>query len=47
VAIVRHRDGAGMRPGEQRNFRLPFDNIPAGWNQALPQLVIAAIEFQN
>lgn len=41
VAIV-----AGvLKPGETRAFRLPFDNIPAGWNNQMPQLVIARIEF--
>jgi hypothetical protein len=32
--------------GESRSFRLAFDNIPPGWNQALPQLVIANIDFE-
>ena len=45
VPIVKARDGA-LKSGETRSFRLPFDNIPAGWNQALPQLVIAAIDFE-
>lgn len=35
----------GLKPGETRAFRLPFDDIPAGWNNQLPQLVIARIEF--
>ena len=35
----------GLKPGETRAFRLPFDNIPAGWNNQMPQLVIARIEF--
>jgi hypothetical protein len=35
----------GLRPGETRPFRLAFDNPPAGWNQALPALVIAQIQF--
>jgi flagellar basal body-associated protein FliL len=47
VPIVRFRGGAGLEPGATRGFRLPFDSIPPGWNQALPQLVIAGIEFQN
>ena len=47
VPIVRYRGGAGLKPGETRNFRLPFDSIPQGWNQALPQLVIAGIEFEK
>lgn len=47
VPIVRFRGGSGLEPGETRGFRLPFDAIPPGWNQALPQLVIAGIEFNN
>lgn len=45
VAIVRASRG-GLAPGETKSFRLPFDNLPPGWNQALPQLVIAQIEFE-
>ena len=45
--IVRYRGGKGLQPGETRGFRLPFDAIPAGWNQALPQLVIAGIDFEK
>jgi hypothetical protein len=41
VPIVRRR----LNPGESRSFRLPFENIPQGWNQAMPQLVIANIAF--
>ena len=34
-----------IRPGETKSFRLPFEGIPASWNQAMPQLVIAQIQF--
>jgi hypothetical protein len=34
-----------LKPGEKRTFRLPFDDIPGGWNNQMPQLVIARIEF--
>ncbi len=34
-----------LKPGEMRSFRLPFDDIPASWNNQMPQLVIARIEF--
>jgi hypothetical protein len=34
-----------LKPGETRTFRLPFDDIPDGWNNQMPQLVIARIEF--
>jgi hypothetical protein len=35
----------GLKPGETRTFRLPFDDIPGSWNNQMPQLVIARIEF--
>lgn len=36
---------ASLKPGETRSFRLPFDDIPGSWNNQMPQLVIARIEF--
>ena len=33
-------------PGQTRPFRLAFDNVPEAWSQAMPQLVIAGIQFQ-
>jgi hypothetical protein len=36
----------GLNPGDTKAFRLPFDTVPEGWNQQMPQLVIAGIEFQ-
>lgn len=47
VPIVRPVKGKPFQPEESRPFRLPFDNIPSGWNQMLPQLVIARIDFEN
>ena len=44
VAIVKERLG-GLKPGETKDFRLPFDTIPESWNQVLPELVIAQITF--
>lgn len=44
VAIVRERLG-GLKPGETKPFRLPFDSLPGSWNQSMPQLVIAEIVF--
>jgi hypothetical protein len=44
VSIVNSKMG-GLAPGETKAFRLAFDSVPEGWNQALPQMVIAAIEF--
>jgi hypothetical protein len=34
-----------LAPGESKPFRLAFDNVPESWNQAMPQMVIAAIDF--
>ena len=44
VPIVSERMG-GLKPGETKAFRLPFDEIPDSWNQALPKLVIAGVKF--
>ena len=44
VPIVSQKTG-GVAPGETKSFRLPFDNIPESWNQMMPQLVIARIDF--
>ena len=44
VAVVRSK-GRPFGPNETRTFRLPFDSLPAGWNQAVPRLVIAEITF--
>jgi hypothetical protein len=35
-----------LAPGETKSFRLAFDNLPPGWNQAMPALVIAQIQFE-
>lgn len=44
LAIVSRRMG-GLKPGETKSFRLPFDDLPQSWNQAMPQLVIAGVKF--
>jgi hypothetical protein len=44
VAVVREK-GKPLSPNETRSFRLPFDSLPAGWNQAMPHLVVAQITF--
>lgn len=44
MAIVNARMG-GLKPGETKPFRLPFDEIPPSWNHAMPQLVIAGVKF--
>jgi len=39
--------GAGvLGPGQTKPFRLPFDDLANTWNQAIPTLVIAQIQFQ-
>ena len=43
IPIVKH--GSHLSPGDVREFRLPFDNIPETWNQAMPDMYIAQIEF--
>ena len=44
LPIVSGRMG-GLKPGETKSFRLPFDDLPQSWNQTMPQLVIAAVKF--
>jgi hypothetical protein len=41
VSIVNRK----LAPGDTQPFRLAFDNIPGSWNQAMPSIVIASIEF--
>ncbi|HLK46620.1 MAG TPA: FxLYD domain-containing protein [Bryobacteraceae bacterium] len=45
VPIVSQKAG-GLAPGETKPFRLPFDNLPDSWNNVMPQMVIARIDFQ-
>lgn len=45
VPIVSQKAG-GLAPGEAKPFRLPFDNLPDSWNNAMPQMVIARIDFR-
>jgi hypothetical protein len=44
VPIVSPKMG-GLKPGETKSFRLPFDEMPQSWNQQMPQLVIAGVKF--
>jgi hypothetical protein len=44
VPIVGRKMG-GLAPGELKSFRLAFDSVPESWNQTMPDLVIARIEF--
>lgn len=41
VAIV----SGPLAPGVAKPFRLAFDDVPETWNQAMPALVIAQIQF--
>ena len=36
----------GLGTGATKPFRLPFDNIPDSWNNVMPQMVIARIDFE-
>jgi hypothetical protein len=38
---------APLKPDETRAFRLPFDTLPEGWNQAIPVMAIANINFAS
>jgi len=44
VPIVSQRMG-GLRLGDSKRFRLPFDEVPDSWNHVMPQLVIAGVRF--
>ncbi len=44
VSIIQ-ATGTSLKPNEPRKFRLPFDALPDGWNQAVPRMVIARITF--
>ena len=46
VPIVQSKS-TPLKPGETRNFRLPFDSLPDTWNQALPRMVIAQMTFAH
>lgn len=46
VPIVRPK-AAALKPKETRPFRLAFDQLPDGWNQGMPTLVIAQISFAH
>ena len=46
VSIVRQTMG-GLKPGEEKAFRLAFDTVSESWNQTMPNLVIAGIQFSE
>jgi len=35
----------GLKPGEIKPFRMPFDGVSENWNKEMPTLVIASIQF--
>ena len=41
------RKTGGLAPGQFRHFSVSFDEIPDTWNQAMPTLVIAGIQFKK
>jgi hypothetical protein len=41
------RKMGGLTPGQFRHFSVSFDNVPDTWNQAMPSLVIAGIQFKK
>lgn len=52
LALIRMRDpyvdtqpvsAAPLAPGDSRDFRLIFDNIPQDWNQTYPEIRIIAV----
>ncbi len=45
-AFVHSRTGT-LEPGETQSFRMAFDNVPLDWNQILPDLYIAQIQFEE
>ena len=44
VPVVSRKMGK-LSPGETKAFRLAFDHVPESWNQAMPTMVIARIDF--
>jgi len=36
-----------LAPGATKHFRLAFDDVPESWNQALPSVHIAQIQFAS
>lgn len=45
MAVVAPSDP--LQAGETQSFRLAFDAVPPGWNQKIPQLYIAEIQFAD
>ena len=45
VFVVSGQSGP-LKPGEIKPFRLAFDQVPNTWNQQMPDLFIAQIQFE-
>jgi hypothetical protein len=45
VPVVKATGNTPFGSNQVRSFELPFDNLPDTWNQGLPHLVIARINF--
>jgi hypothetical protein len=45
VPVITRKMG-GVAPREAKPFRLAFDSVPDSWNQMMPQMVIAGIDFR-
>lgn len=44
-ATLLKSSSGGLAPGATREFRLAFDNVPDTWNNTMPRLVIAQVQF--
>jgi hypothetical protein len=44
IPIVSRKMGK-LAPRETKAFRLAFDNVPEAWNQVMPSMIIARIDF--
>lgn len=44
VTVAGRKTGP-LAPGDTKAFRLAFDDVPGNWNRAMPDLVIAQIQF--
>ena len=45
-AFVLDGRGGSLEPGKTKSFRLAFDTVPESWNQVMPMLIIAQIQFE-
>ena len=53
LALIRTREpyvdvqpvsAVGLKPGDEREFRLIFDSVPRGWNMQMPEVRIIRVE---